>query len=155
MIQELEPKAVERHQALTVKTTGIPAALCDNGKIHQVMTNLIGNALKFTPEKGTVTIHFFTDKNMIVTAITDTGPGISPQDQKRLFQKFSRIENSGAPGTGLGLYLCQQIVELSKGKIWLDSQVGQGSTFFFSLPISHEQPSILPLNKRNFAVIKP
>jgi signal transduction histidine kinase len=153
VVQELEPKATERHQHLTVKqATNLPTALCDADKVHQVLTNLIGNALKFTPEHGSITIHFYVDKQHIVTAITDTGPGISDSDQKRLFQKFSRLEATvGVPGTGLGLYLCQQIIELSKGKIWMDSQIGQGSTFFFSLPISKHQPSILPIHQHVFS----
>jgi signal transduction histidine kinase len=150
--QELEPRAVERHQQLIVKQDShLPAVDCDADKIHQVLTNLVGNALKFTPEKGKITVHFYTDKHMVVAAVSDTGPGVSPADQKKLFQKFSRLESTiGVPGTGLGLYLCQQIIELSKGKIWMDSQVGQGSTFFFSLPISKQQPSILPVPRQSF-----
>jgi signal transduction histidine kinase len=150
--EELEPKAKERHQQLTVRQAShLPAVWCDADKIHQVLTNLIGNALKFTPENGTINVHFYVDKNHLVTAITDTGPGISQPDQKRLFQKFSRVGHIGdVPGTGLGLYLCKQIVDLSKGKIWVDSLEGQGSTFFFSLPISPEQPSILKTKTTTF-----
>lgn len=151
--EELEPKAKERQQKLSVKQAShLPAVMCDGDKIHQVLTNLVGNALKFTPESGSISIHFYVDNKHVVTAITDTGPGISQEDQKKLFQKFSRVGNTGdVPGTGLGLYLCQQIVSLSKGKIWVDSIEGKGATFFFSLPVSHVQPSILAQpSQRNF-----
>ncbi len=138
VVEELTPKALENQQKLTIKAASrLPQVMCDPDKIHQVLTNLIGNALKFTPPGGSITIQFYSDKKHLVTAITDTGPGISPEDQKRLFQKFSRLASTaGIPGTGLGLYLCQQFISLSKGKIWVDSQVGEGSTFFFSLPIT-------------------
>ena len=152
VIAELEPKAQERRQKLTIsRATHLPTAECDADKIHQVLVNLIGNALKFSPEHGTVNIHFYADGGSVVTAITDNGPGISTANQKRLFQKFSRVGDTGdIPGTGLGLYLCRQIIQLSKGKIWLDSIEGKGSTFFFSLPISRQQESIIPQSASRF-----
>lgn len=151
VVGELAPRASERSQTVKVERMKISAAWCDPNKVHQVLINIIGNALKFTPENGKVSINFKIAGKEVITSVSDTGPGISPEGQNRLFQKFSRLEATAAiQGTGLGLYLCKQIVELSGGKIWIESQVGKGSTFLFSLPISKVQPSILAPKEQAF-----
>jgi signal transduction histidine kinase len=105
----------------------------------EVMENLIGNAIKFTPAKGTVKISFKRNAGEIQVRISDTGPGIAPEDLSLLFKKFSRLVKPEskmplAPGTGLGLYIAQQIITLHQGRIWVESKLGEGSTFIFSLP---------------------
>jgi len=111
----------------------------DEHKITEVLQNIISNAIKFTPPKGSVQI-FFQDKNgKIETSIKDTGPGIPKRSMPNLFKKFGRLGGSFAklaetPGTGLGLYIAKQIIGLHKGRIWVQSKVGEGSTFIFSLP---------------------
>lgn len=110
----------------------------DKDKLSEVIENIVGNALKYTPENGRISIHFTLDKNNIGVHVSDTGHGISQEDLSKLFQKFGRLSDakiSKTPGTGLGLYITKQIVELHKGTIGVQSEVGKGSTFSIFLPI--------------------
>lgn len=138
VIDSLSAKAAQKSQTLKLKKSRLlPLADCDPAKIYQVLTNLIGNAIKFTPEKGKITIDFKPEGKHIVVRVKDDGPGITQEDQQKLFQKFSRLESAASiPGTGLGLYLCQQIIKLSGGKIWIESKAGQGTAFLFTLDAS-------------------
>jgi signal transduction histidine kinase len=108
----------------------------DARKLRQVLVNLISNAVKFTPEGGRVTI---TTKavpgvDRLEIAVTDTGIGISPEDQARLFRPFSRVGSEQFEGTGLGLVITRRLVELHGGTIAVSSLPGQGSTFTVQLP---------------------
>ncbi|OGK25559.1 hypothetical protein A3C28_01740 [Candidatus Roizmanbacteria bacterium RIFCSPHIGHO2_02_FULL_39_9] len=110
----------------------------DKDKLSEVIENIVGNALKYTPENGRISIHFTLDKNTTGVHVSDTGHGISQEDLSKLFQKFGRLSDakiSKTPGTGLGLYITKQIVELHKGTIAVQSEVGKGSTFSIFLPI--------------------
>ncbi len=116
-------------------------AQADRALLKQVVLNLLSNALKYTPEGGTVTIDVDTDNlaRAIVVSVRDNGPGIPEQAQPRLFGKFYRVESlqKVAKGTGLGLNLCRNVVEtMHGGQIGVDSQVGVGSRFWFAIPIS-------------------
>ena len=118
---------------------GVVKVKTDRNKIHQVTGNLIDNAIKFTPEGGTVTVKVNSNRGNARVVVTDTGVGIAKEDQSRLFTKFGRIDTSGTEvgrttGTGLGLYICKRIVELSKGKIWVESQPKKGTKMLFELP---------------------
>jgi signal transduction histidine kinase len=109
----------------------------DESKLRQVMLNLLSNAVKFTPERGRVTVRAKAiDKDFIEIAVTDTGPGISLEDQKRLFRPFSRVgrESDNQEGTGLGLVITRRLVELHGGTIEVSSELGRGSTFVVRLP---------------------
>jgi len=113
----------------------------DRDKIHQVLINLINNAIKFTPNEGTIDVSFVTKDKNLETTVSDTGSGIKPEDMPKLFTKFTRLENAVAPiaktsGTGLGLYLCQKIVEKSGGTISVQSVFGKGTKFTFSIPLT-------------------
>ncbi|MBI3486351.1 hypothetical protein HY025_05445 [Candidatus Daviesbacteria bacterium] len=140
VLLEVGPKAKEKNLHLVSYKTQIPKVFADPDKVHQVLLNLVGNALKFTPENGGVSISFFTDGQMVDISIKDTGVGISSDDQRRLFQKFGRLDYSyvasaTSGGTGLGLFICKSLVSLMKGKIWAESDgINMGSTFSFSLP---------------------
>jgi signal transduction histidine kinase len=104
---------------------------------NTVIRNLLTNALKFTPENGSVKIKVNFEANYWIVSITDTGIGISGDDQKLLFNLASQSKNIGTSkekGTGLGLILCKEFTELNGGKIWLESELGKGSTFFVSIP---------------------
>lgn len=141
--EELTMKATEKRVSLIVKETSIPHVYADINKTREVLINLIGNAIKFT-QNGTVTVFFRQQDNMVATSVHDTGKGINPDDFSKLFTKFGRLENSlvsvaEVEGTGLGLYISKQFVELSGGKIWVDSKIGEGSTFSFSLPVFKAQ----------------
>jgi len=111
----------------------------DRDKTHQVLINLINNAIKFTPAGGIIEVSFTTKDKYLETTVSDSGSGIKPEDMSKLFVKFTRIENSVSPiattsGTGLGLYLTKKIVEKSGGGISVQSVFGKGSKFTFSLP---------------------
>jgi PAS domain S-box-containing protein len=108
----------------------------DPHRMQEVLTNLINNAIKYTPEGG-VTVTLTGDQSVIQIQVSDTGPGIPADDLPHLFQKFYRVDNSMTRtigGTGLGLYICRKIVELYNGRIWIESELGKGSTFFINLP---------------------
>ncbi|HUD05566.1 MAG TPA: ATP-binding protein [Candidatus Saccharimonadales bacterium] len=108
----------------------------DPERLREVITNLFDNAVKYT-SVGKISIGLTGDDNVAQLFVKDTGPGIPAEDLPHLFQKFYRVDNSSTRtvgGTGLGLYICRKIIELYKGRIWAESTVGEGSTFFINLP---------------------
>lgn len=108
----------------------------DADRLREVITNLFDNAVKYTPE-GKVSIGLTGDDAVVQCYVRDTGPGIPAEDVPHLFQKFYRVDNSATRtigGTGLGLFICRKIVELYSGRIWAESEVGKGSTFYINLP---------------------
>ncbi len=119
----------------------LPLVLADPPRIEQVISNLLHNAVKFTPEKGHIcfTAALSEDRRMVVCAVQDTGVGIAPADVPRIFERFyksDRARTRGQSGTGLGLAIARHLVEAHNGRIWVKSKEGQGSTFYFSLPIA-------------------
>ena len=115
----------------------LPTLFCDSTRVRQVVINLLSNAGRFT-EKGGVQIHAWQDQESIVVSIADTGPGIAAGDQKRLFEPFQQLDNSirrRHGGSGLGLSISRRFVEMHGGKMWLESEVGVGTTIYFSLPL--------------------
>jgi PAS domain S-box-containing protein len=113
----------------------------DRNRLEQVLLNLLGNAIKYTPQGGTIEIAVTQtrDGQHAQVSIHDSGIGIPREQQARLFARFSRASNAashGITGTGLGLFLCRELIERHGGRIWLESEEGQGSTFFFLLPIT-------------------
>ncbi len=142
---EVGLKAKEKNLNLKVEYAKIPKVFSDPDKVHQVLLNLVGNAVKFTPEGGLITVSFFSDGNTVETSIKDNGVGIAADEQQALFKKFGRLDNSYTAaavsgGTGLGLYICKSLVELMGGRIWVKSEgVGKGATFTFLLPAATNQ----------------
>ncbi|MEW5974704.1 MAG: response regulator [Acidobacteriota bacterium] len=115
----------------------------DRGRITQVMHNLISNAYKYTPPGGAITIESQPDGEFLDVCVSDTGLGISKEDQKKLFTKFFRAENpttKDVGGTGLGLAIAKSIVEKHEGEIWVESQLGKGAKFHFTLPLLEPMP---------------
>lgn len=115
----------------------LPKVRVDPDRIREVIANLVNNAIKFTAH-GSVTVRVSLKKETVVVEVSDTGVGISPENQKKLFQKFSQVGGSKSAmekGSGLGLYICRNLVEGFGGRVWLESVVGKGTSFFFSLPI--------------------
>jgi GAF domain-containing protein/two-component sensor histidine kinase len=108
----------------------------DGARVKQVLLNLVGNAIKFTPEGGKVWIRTGGKNGLVCVEVSDNGPGIAAEDQERIFLEFQQAgSEAGKPqGTGLGLALAKKFVEMHGGKIWLESEVGKGSRFFFTLP---------------------
>jgi len=119
----------------------LPKIKFDKDKIIQVMVNLINNSLKFT-ERGGVTIKTQNGENIIKVSVKDTGSGIPEGDINKLFHAFEDIElpkGQKPKGTGLGLAICKEIVEGHSGKIWAESKAGEGTTFYFVLPIKERR----------------
>jgi signal transduction histidine kinase len=112
--------------------------VADERKVKQILVNLLSNAVKFTPEGGRVVITATAADGVITIAVSDTGIGIAPEDQAAIFEEFRQVGREDArkqEGTGLGLTLAKKLVELHGGRIWVQSYVGQGSTFTFTLPV--------------------
>jgi signal transduction histidine kinase len=119
----------------------IPMAFADPEKIRQVLINLITNAIKFTPEKGHIQISVepLAGKRQLRICVSDTGVGIAPEDQAKIFSKFEQVRSArqsvkGPKGTGLGLAISRSLIELHGGTLGVQSRLGEGSTFYFSLP---------------------
>lgn len=115
----------------------LPQVVGEERMITQVMVNLLGNALKFTPSGGSITLRTEVTPAGVRVEVEDTGPGISPMDQPKVFQKFTQLDRQdgpGAKGTGLGLAISHKIMEMLGGGLGLDSEPGRGSTFYFDLP---------------------
>ncbi|MCG2725282.1 MAG: ATP-binding protein [Elusimicrobia bacterium] len=106
----------------------------DSGLIERVFVNLIGNAIKFTPEEGIITIGFKDDEKNIVAYVQDTGDGIPSEYVEKIFDKFEQVKGQNAGGTGLGLTISKHVVTAHLGKIWAESEMGKGAKFIFSLP---------------------
>lgn len=120
--------------------TDLPASLPlihgDGPRLEQVLLNLITNAIKFTPQGGSIAIKVWEKDAGVAVAVKDSGIGIAREEQSRLFRPYSRInaDRQRQPGLGLGLALAKQVIEMHGGKIWVDSELGGGSTFSFYLP---------------------
>jgi len=112
----------------------------DERKVKQVLLNLLSNALKFTPEGGRIDVRAVVRDGAVEVSVTDTGIGIAPEDQPKVFEEFRQVGTAARKmeGTGLGLAITRRFVELHGGRIWLESQVGRGSTFAFTLPMTIE-----------------
>ncbi|MBI2173653.1 MAG: PAS domain-containing sensor histidine kinase, partial [Candidatus Omnitrophica bacterium] len=122
------------------------AVLVDAERIRQVLTNLLSNALKHTQEEGSIYFHLKRADGMLGVAVEDNGPGIAPEDLPQLFQKFSQLgqpSTGGSRGTGLGLVLCRELVELHGGRIEVVSEVGCGSTFTVWLPLYSDDLALI------------
>ncbi len=138
----LEPLAADKKLAFKVEMAPkLPIGHGDGRRLTQVVINLVGNAIKFT-DAGEVVIKATSADGSFQLSVRDTGPGISPADQAKLFQEFQQADNTitrNKGGTGLGLAISKRIVEMHGGKIWVESQVGQGSTYSFALPVRVER----------------
>jgi CheY-like chemotaxis protein/anti-sigma regulatory factor (Ser/Thr protein kinase) len=115
---------------------GVGVVDADRLRFTQVVLNLVSNAVKFTPDGGRVTVAASQVGDELVVTVADTGAGVRPEDRERIFESFQQgaRDTSRTEGTGLGLTLCRRIVELFGGSLWLESELGRGSTFGFSLP---------------------
>ena len=122
----------------------LPKVTCDPGRITQVLTNLLGNAIKFTPKQGRVVVEakVVDGGQALEVSVTDTGVGIAKDDLPKLFNKFQQVGERSAmdiSGTGLGLAISKEIVELHRGRIWAESDSAKGAKFAFTLPLDGAQ----------------
>lgn len=141
IIQESIKSFVRSVPAKKVQLTAIPSNIsgdivCDHGRILQVLSNLIGNALKFTPEGGAIVIAATQTPKEVQVSIRDTGPGIPADKKDFIFDRFSQLGSRDRKGLGLGLYISKLLIEAHHGRIWVEPALGKGSTFFFTIPLN-------------------
>ncbi len=146
VVDDVGARATELGITVAVEQrSAVAEVLADPDKIKEVIYNLIGNSMKFTPSGGKITVSCTQQENMVEIEIKDTGTGIAAEDLSKLFQKFgilpgSYVANQSAMGTGLGLYICRSLVGLHGGKIWASSEgKGRGTTFTFSLKVFNQE----------------
>lgn len=134
---ELQRPLAEEQSITIVGTCHLPEirVRCDRDRILQVFGNLIGNALKFSSAGGTITVDCARDGDMVRISVTDTGPGIKPEVLQHLFDPYWSGPDHAKYGAGLGLYIVRGIIERHGGRVWVESELGHGATFFFTLPI--------------------
>ena len=120
---------------------GLPEAAFDQLRVEQVISNLLGNALKFTPESGLIALEASFDGLYLKFSVTDSGPGISPEQVPHVFDRYWQVQETSQQGTGLGLSIAHEIIEAHLGKIWVTSEQGAGSTFAFTLPVPDASPA--------------
>jgi signal transduction histidine kinase len=167
VISELSPRSDRKgisitfHQRATSLRSNeeieLPTAIIDIDKVKEVLVNLIGNSLKFTPSQGRIAVSLVVDTDFIQVIVKDSGVGLNTEQIPLLFKKFSMLRESYsnnatmAQGTGLGLYICKSIIELHGGKIWVESEgKGKGSTFYFTVPrYSQARLKTLQKNQHN------
>ena len=123
--------------------------------LRQVLANLVENAVKYSPAGGRVLVSLGRHEGRVLFAVRDEGLGIPLREQERIFEKFFRLDPNltrGVGGTGLGLYICRELVRRMGGRIWVASREGEGSTFFFELPaVAAEEPAAIPASERGQA----
>jgi signal transduction histidine kinase len=137
-LEVVRHQADERHISLNIDGEAFHC-LGDRSKLKQVLLNLLTNAIKYNNESGEIHVHieeYAEDPTEIQIGVRDTGPGISEEHQQRMFEKFFRIPSTSqtVQGTGLGLVIAKRIVEAHGGTMWLESELGEGTTFFFTVP---------------------
>ena len=137
-VQALEPRAAAKRIDVACVLDSVPAVRADSGRLQQLLDNLVSNAVKFTPDGGSVRVSLSRRNDAVLLEVADTGIGIAADDQRRLFQRFFRAENAverQLPGTGLGLYISRVIAEAHEGTLTVRSKLGHGSTFRLELPL--------------------
>ena len=157
-VQELEGFARQRDIKITIEAPEeLPRVMADADRLQQVLVNLISNAVKFSPPSTEVTLRSFLEHGQIHIQVIDRGPGIARDQQNAIFEKFHRVDNAASRktgGTGLGLAICKAIVEEHGGHIWVESEVGEGSVFTFTLPVVPElREMTMPMAMGNKTVL--
>ncbi|QRN95655.1 CHASE3 domain-containing protein [Archangium violaceum] len=136
-VEMLRPVALEKEQHLELQLDpGLPLLMYDLPRMKQVVSNLVGNAIKYTGSHGTIQVSARRVREELVVCVQDTGPGIAAEDLPHLFDRYWRVRGAAQSGTGLGLYIVKGIIEAHGGRTWVESEVGRGSRFYFSLPLS-------------------
>ncbi|HEU4456092.1 MAG TPA: ATP-binding protein [Longimicrobium sp.] len=134
--ERFAPLAAEKGLALDVECPdALPEVAIDTGRIHQVVGNLLGNALKFTPAGGRIVLAAEVAPGEVRVSVADTGPGIAPEHLPHVFDRFWKTRSQNRHGAGLGLAIASGIVEAHGGRLWVESEHGAGSTFRFTLPV--------------------
>lgn len=138
----IENQAKKKEIKINMDIQGEPFVACDRNMINTVVRNLLTNAVKFTNANGQIDVSVKKEGYNYVTTIRDNGVGISPENMEKLFKIENKFQTKGTfneIGTGLGLILCKEFVEMHYGKIWVESVVGKGSSFMFTIPVCPEE----------------
>ena len=144
VVRDFRRDAAAKEITLTAKPEpGCGKVVCDRSRVVQVLSNLIGNAIKFTPAKGQICVSCAQtgEKKDVQVSVSDTGAGIAPEKIETIFERFSQINSQDRRGIGLGLYIAKMMVEEHPGRIWVESKLGEGSTFHFTLPLPSRSTS--------------
>jgi len=137
IIDRMRTQADAKRQNLDVDVPpSLPHVAVDADRVRQVISNLVSNAIKFTPQEGTIRITARQRDHQIVLSVADTGPGIPQEHLSKIFDRFWRAPGTKEKGSGLGLSIAKGIVQAHGGTIWAESQLGKGSAFFFTLPLA-------------------
>jgi len=165
VVNVLAPQSETKHQSLTYEVVGgLPDVMGDRDRLTQVLTNLLGNAIHYTPEGGEIELRAYLVERAVRVDVRDTGIGIAPDDMGRIFERFYRADHplvQETRGTGLGLSIVRMFVEMHGGRIWVESDPGRGSTFTFILPLpvgedeegDRRVPSFLTAHIRTILVV--
>jgi PAS domain S-box-containing protein len=134
----------QRQSLLLDLPASLPQIKADKDRLHQILFNLIDNALKYNADGGKITLRAQVKDGHLVISVQDTGRGISKEDQSNIFDPYVRLETGKktAEGLGLGLAICKMLITLHRGQIWIESEPGKGSTFTFTLPLTSEEETI-------------
>jgi len=148
----LQLHAIQKHIQLNaeIPSQTVPLIEADPALLHQALYNLVENAIKYTDANGTVTVKVQASQDVMTFVVSDTGIGIAPVDQQRLFEKFFRgaqRETRQQSGSGLGLAIVKSIAERHGGRVWVESQLGKGSTFYLIIPLRQVHQDTLVANK--------
>jgi len=147
----IQRQATHNHTLKLEAPDELPAIIADEDKLDQIMTNLLNNAIKYSPGGGDITLSAKIDDDHILFAVEDHGMGIPPEHLNKVFERFHRVDNEDNRkiyGTGLGLYLVKHLVEqVHLGHIWVESEVGKGSTFYFTVPLELDVEKALAMNQ--------
>ncbi len=137
IVSGFEALAVKRGVTIAAESApGLPLAFCDRDRILQVIGNLMNNAIKIVKRGGSVSVRAELREEILVISVADDGPGIALADQERLFDRYWRSASAEYRGTGLGLVIARSIVDAHRGQLWVDSEPGQGATFYLTLPLA-------------------
>ena len=139
VVDVLRSRAPEGIEVAVRKSRGLPQVAADSDKLRQILTNLLDNSVKYSPDGGTVRIRITSDDTSVRFAVVDEGLGIPASERRRVFEKFFRLDPNltrGVGGTGLGLYISRELVLRMNGRIWVDSDGRTGSSFFLELPVA-------------------
>ena len=147
----IQQQSTSKHEFVLDAPDEFPEVTGDEDNLDQILTNLISNAIKYSPAGGEVTIHLKVDDGNAVVGVQDRGIGIPKEHMPKVFDRFHRVhtqDNRKIYGTGLGLFLVQHLVEMVHlGKVWAESELGVGSTFWFSIPLELDVEKAEELNK--------
>jgi signal transduction histidine kinase len=144
VVGDFQRDAASKQITLTAEAEECHEVICDRGRVVQVLSNLIGNAIKFTLAKGEIRVSCArtgAESKEVQVSVSDTGAGIAPEKIGTIFERFSQINSRDRRGIGLGLYIAKMMVEEHPGRIWVESKLGEGSTFHFTLPVGSSPTS--------------